>query len=231
MKRQLARIGGLVAVTALAALAIPTAAAFAATSGPGASGGGGSGGGGNPAPTSTVCPTITVDPATGGSGTCNGVTVTIPPQQGGSCTNIIATITVNPAGAIAVPNPPAGFSQVYAVTVAFTCSNTGAKFTGTFSPPASVVVTNPNIAPGRPIFEFLDGAWSQVTNATVTAGSATFSIPMDPQFVFYAPPISGGTLAVTGKPVVGEGILAGGLFALGVLGVWRVTRRRTPIRA
>jgi hypothetical protein len=30
---------------------------------------------------------------------------------------------------------------------------------------------------------------------------------------------------------VGEGILAGALFLLGVLGMWRVTRRRTLARA
>jgi hypothetical protein len=231
MKRQFARLGGFVAVTALVALTIPTAAAFAATPGPGASGGGGNGGSGNPAPNSTTCPTITINPGTGGSGSCNGVTVTLPAQPAGPCLNIIATITVNAVGAIAPPNPPAGFHQVYAVTVAFTCSNTGAKYTGSFTPTATVTVTNPSIQPGQPIFEFAGGTWSQVTNATVTAGSATFSVAGDPQFVFYAPAISGATLAVTGKPVVGEGILAGALFALGLLGMWRVTRRRTAVRA
>jgi hypothetical protein len=231
MKRQLARLGGFVAVTALVALTIPTAAAFAADPGPGTSGGGGGGGGGNPAPSSTTCPTITVDPGTGGSGSCNGVTVNVPAQPAGPCTKINTTVTVNPVGAIAVPNPPAGFSQVYAVTVAFTCSNTGQKYTGAFTPTATVTVTNPSIQPGHPIFEFANGTWSQVANATVTAGSATFSVAGDPQFVFYAPAISGATLAVTGKPVVGEGILAGALFALGLLGMWRVARRRTLARA
>jgi hypothetical protein len=233
MKRQLARLGGFVAVTALVALTLPAASAFASSAGSGASGGGGGGGGAPPSPSATVCPTITVDPGTGGSGTCDGVTVTVPAQNPvGACTNILVNITVNPVGAIAVTNPPAGFSQAYAVTAAFTCSNTGAKFTGTLNPAATVTVTNAAIAPGRPIFEFVNGAWSQVTPATVTAGSATFTVASDPQFVFYETTIAGGTVAVTGKPVVGEGILAGVLFTLGLLGVWGATRRRrAPIGA
>jgi hypothetical protein len=234
MKRQLARLGGFVAVGVLVALTLPAGAAFAASPGAGASGGGGGGGGTPPGPSSTVCPTITVNQGTGGSGTCDGVTVTIPAKgsSNANCGNIIVTVTVNPVGAIAVTNPPAGYSQAYAVTAAFTCSATGAKFTGTLSPAATVVVTNSSIAAGRPIFEFVNGAWSQVTNATVTTGSATFTVPTDPQFVFYVAPIAGGTLAVTGKPVVGEGILAGLLLALGSLGVWGATRRRrAPIGA
>jgi hypothetical protein len=226
MKRQLARLGGMMAITAIVALTLPAASAFAASAGAGASGGGGGGGGTGPSASSTVCPTITVDSSTGGSGTCDGVTVTIPTQTSTTCPDIIVTITVNPVGAIAVPNPPAGFTQAYAVTVTFTCSSTGAAFTGAFNPDATIVVTNSSIASGRPIFEFDNGTWTQVTNATVTVGSATFTLASDPQYVFYAPVIAGGTVAVTGKPVLGEGILAGTLFALGLVGIWRATRRR-----
>jgi hypothetical protein len=226
MRRQLARLGAMMALTAVVALALPAASAFGAAAGPGASGGGSSGGGSAPTPNAIVCPTITVDSSTGGSGTCDGVTVTVPTQTSTTCPDIIATITVNPVGAIAVPNPPSGYVQAYAVTVKFTCSSTGAVFTGTLSPAATVVVTNAAIAAGRPIFEYAGGAWSQVTTATVTTGSATFTVPTDPQFVFYAPVIAGSTVAVTGKPVVGEGIVAGVLFALGLLGIWRATRRR-----
>ena len=229
--RRLARFGGAVAIAAVVALSLPGAAAMAASPGAGASGGGGGGGGGLPAFNSTTCPTITV-PGSGGAATCNGVTVTIPTQTTpGTCAHINIGSTVNPVGGITVPNSPSGYALAYAVTVTFTCADTGAKYTGTFAPQASVTVTNPAIQPGRPIFEYFNGGWSQVTNATVTSGSATMTVPGDPQFVFFVPSISGATLAVTGKPVVGEGIVAGLLFALGALGVWRVSRRRSLTRA
>jgi hypothetical protein len=64
------------------------------------------------------------------------------------------------------------------------------------------------------------------------AGAAVVSFDTDPDFAVLSPlatsatTIPGATSSVTGKPFVGEGILAGALIALGVIGLAVARRRR-----
>jgi hypothetical protein len=70
------------------------------------------------------------------------------------------------------------------------------------------------------------------SSATVTAGSATVTFDSDPNFAVLAPTgtatcaVPGATGATTGKPFLGEGILAGLLLLLGATGLGYARRRR-----
>ena len=71
------------------------------------------------------------------------------------------------------------------------------------------------------------------SGATLAAGSATVTFDRDPNFAVLAPTgtaasgIPGATGASTGKPFLGEGILAGLLLLLGAAGLSYARRRRT----
>ena len=69
-------------------------------------------------------------------------------------------------------------------------------------------------------------------DSTVAPGAAVVSFDTDPDFAVLSPSattattIPGATSSVTGKPFIGEGILAGALIALGITGLVIARRRR-----
>ena len=74
------------------------------------------------------------------------------------------------------------------------------------------------------------------TDATVTSGVAVVRFDTDPDFAVLSPtktmrraPIPGATRPVTGKPLLGEGILAGALLMLGASGIVVGCRRRARV--
>lgn len=177
-----------------------------------------------PSPPPTSPPTPTTCPAG------NVITsLTIPPG-GGTVTATVdgSTVTVSvPAGAfpdgaqVAIVEfsaavAPTGDTIVLAFGIDF-CVN-GTKFTGTFSPAATVTVSNPAIRPGQTLYQQI-GTTLVPISAQISNGSLSFSIDTDPNFVLVtavgpaATVIPGATSVVTGKPFLLEE-LVGGLLVL-----------------
>lgn len=131
-------------------------------------------------------------------------------------------------GLFSAGTAPAGVSGTVVGTFDFSIVQSGVKFAGTFSPPASITVSSGAIAVGD---ELLEG--STVIGTATTAGSVSSTFDSDPNFAVVSPTavavptsvtVPSATLPLTGKPFLGEGLLAIGLFALGGLGFWRWRR-------
>lgn len=173
-----------------------------------------------PTPVSTCPPGAVIASsdvtAAGGSvsGTVGGATVTVNVPAGAFPSGAQVAITDTTSIAVA----PTGTRIVLAFGISF-CVN-GQKFQGTFSPPATVTVTNPAIQPGQTLY-LQTGTTLTPVQAQITNGSLTFTINSDPDFVLVAASttatvIPGATTVVTGKPFVLEGLVAGGLALFGV---------------
>lgn len=128
-------------------------------------------------------------------------------------------------------NPTSG-KDVAGVDVAITDPTTGAKFTGTFSPSATLTIQSSSIASGDVVEEMTSGAAGFTTvPGTVVNGMVTLQFSTDPAFAVQAGSpssgvVSGATTAQTGEPFLGEGILAGGLVLLGGAGLIATRRLR-----
>lgn len=183
-----------------------------------------------------VVATVTVQPS--------GGTETVALPNGGSASFVV------PSGEFTVPvqveitegDPAAvgsiagaGSSSKLVFGISFV--ENGSTIGGTFKSPITFTFKSPDIAAGDELFEQnANGTWTQVTSATVTAGSVTATIDADPNFDVVQPAtavttstVPQATTPVTGVPVLGESLLAGGLVVLGGLGLWRLrsTRVRT----
>ncbi len=91
------------------------------------------------------------------------------------------------------------------------------------SSPVIVTVKNSAIAPNDMVVRYGTGGWTRVSNATVTAGQATFSFQSDPDFAVLAPKtVPAATSPVTGVPIAEWGVLGLGLVGAGIL----ISRRR-----
>jgi hypothetical protein len=175
----------------------------------------------SPTPTPSGCPSGTVVtslnlPAGGGSVSApvGGVNVTVTVPAGsfpaGAQVAIIDTSTI----AIA----PTGDTIVLAFGVDF-CVN-GAKFTGTFSPPATITVADPAIKAGDTLYQQVGSTLILLPNVQVSNGSLTFTIDSDPDFVLVTATTTGGlipgaTTVVTGKPFLLEEVVGGLFVAIG----------------
>jgi hypothetical protein len=173
-----------------------------------------------PTPNCPVGTTISSGNIGAGGGTVTGsvdgsnVTVTVPAGTFPSGVQVAITdvsqIVVTPAGTVIVLSFGVDF-----------CVN-GQKVTGTFSPPVTVVVSNPAIKAGDVLYEFVGDTLTPYA-ANVSNGQFTITVDSDPSFVLVASSsptaaIPGATSVVTGKPFLLEGIIAGVLvFAGGVL--------------
>lgn len=178
-----------------------------------------------------VITSVTIGPAGGviGPVSCDGASFTLPVPAGAFPSPVQITLT---CGNLAVLGPHAftGFTLVAALGV--TVQLNGALFPGTFLKPLTLTAMDPALNAASVV-----GLWN---GSSFTADSATTSAPgvetvtfdSDPDFGFMSPtvttkkPVSGATTPVTGKPLMGEGILAGLLLVLGVGGLG-VSRRRS----
>jgi hypothetical protein len=164
-------------------------------------------------PAGTVISSLTIPPGGGTvSGTVDGSVVTVTVPAGSFPDGAVVAIVDTSPTAVA----PTGNTIVLAFGIYF-CVN-GAKFTGTFSPSATVTVTNPGIRPGQTFFEQIGTTLVPYT-AQIVDGTLTLTIDSDPAFVLVtavgpaSSVIPGATNVVTGKPFVLEG-LVGGLLVL-----------------
>jgi hypothetical protein len=177
-----------------------------------------------PAPTPVVtptgCPTGTpvVSQAVGSTGgtvsaPVGGSNVSVNVPAGAFPNGVEVVITLGPAPAVV----PVGDALVLQFGVNF-CVN-GVKYQGTISPPVTVTVSNPAIHAGQTLF-LQEGSTLVPAQATISNGSLVVTVTSDPDFVLVAAStgatvIPGATSVVTGKPFLGEGLIAGGLVLLG----------------
>jgi len=180
---------------------------------------------------SDVMTSQTISPA---GGTVGPVTV-----AGGSVALVI------PAGTFAVPvqitlaGPDllavgsagtAGYKAVAGIGIQV--QEDGAAYPGTFLKTLTLTIRSSLITSSSVVVAWNGTAFVAVPGSTLDAGAAVVSFDTDPDFAVLSPlatsatTIPGATSSVTGKPFVGEGILAGALIALGVIGLAVARRRR-----
>jgi hypothetical protein len=130
---------------------------------------------------------------TGPTGESFPVSAVLTPTNGAvSGTATVGTSTVDvssPAGALdpsdqlvvanSVSQPTApGATGVVSLFVGV--YNNGTKVTGTFAKPVTIVISDPNIKAGDVVQEFVNGAWTTISNATVVDGKVVVSVSSDP---------------------------------------------------
>jgi hypothetical protein len=139
------------------------------------------------------------------------------------------TITVTAPDLTAITRP-AGFIVVAGAGIEVNLD--GSPYPGTFLNPINAIFQSPAIrVPGD--VEVWNGT-SFVTDpdSTTAPGVASVNFDTDPDFAVESPvsakatPVPGATIPVTGKPLLGEGILAGALVLAGAGGVATSRRRR-----
>lgn len=125
----------------------------------------------------------------------------------------------------------------------------GVKQAGPFPTPIGVSVSDPTITANATVFVWNGSEYVPASGWTVSAGHASGSFDTDPGYLIGTPPtttstpvsaapttaapaaapatsgvVPGATVAVTGKPLIGESAAAAALV-LGGVGAWRLRRR------
>jgi len=171
---------------------------------------------------------------TAAGGTIGPVTI-----DGASVTLIV------PAGAFPVPaqitlcapqlwaTANAGFRGFRVVAgVDIHVQENGSTYPGTFLKPLTLEVSSASITASSIVVVWNGTAFVTEPTATVRSGKVTASFDTDPEFAVLTPvgaattPIPGATSAATGKPLLGEGILAGVFLLLGASGLSFARGRR-----
>lgn len=99
--------------------------------------------------------------------------------------------------------------------------------------PYQATVSNQNIPASAAVYQVSAGKLTPVPGAIVTKGRVAFATTEAGEFIVLAPVqkvVPNATKPVTGVPVRGEGMLAGGLVALGSLLLWRNRRQGTKTK-
>jgi hypothetical protein len=173
---------------------------------------------------SDVITSQTITPAGGTIGpvTVGGATVTLVIPAGAFPDSI--QITITEANLFAVGNAgTAGYKAVAGVGIQV--EENGVPYPGTFLKPLTVTIRSSSITSSSVVMVWNGTAFVTAPDSTVTSGAAVVSFDTDPDFAVLSPlagtvtAIPGATKAVTGKPFLGEGILAGALVVLGVTGL------------
>ena len=226
MQRRSAALGVLSALLAAGTMLAPGLAgiAGAANGGAGAPDVPASNSGGSPGGQSILC-TVTAPPA-GGTQTCGGVTVTDGSTSGGL--SISFSTRAGPSCAVAP-----------ALTVSFVDGTTHQGLSGALSPAVAISYANAAIVAGETVLAYdgASGGWvlppsGAVVSASASTGvvhasfTANGSIAVEGSTCGSA--IAGATTAVTGKPFLGEGLVAMVLVLGGGLALAVVVRRRRP---
>jgi hypothetical protein len=183
------------------------------------------------------------------TGSANGATAAVTVPTGATTNGANVEISTGIPDTI---NAGPGNTVVADFSVALVDQSSGVKMAGPFTPPISLTISDPSIlATDTVVMVTAPGQTTTVSGATVAAGSAIVTFANDPNFAVISsaapattptttpaspaspsaatPAISGATSVVTGKPFLGEGLLAGllvlsGLVVFGTI-VWRRRRR------
>jgi hypothetical protein len=173
-----------------------------------------------------VVTTVTITPAGGvvGPVTVDGAQVTVDVPPGAFPVDVQLTITEPHLPAI---TPTPGFTVTAGAGIQVTLN--GSPYPGTFLKPVTVTFTSPNITASSQVVVWNGSSFVTDSNSTSRAGSASVSFDTDPAFAVESPklaPVPGATAPLTGKPFLGEGILAGLLVLSGTGGIVLSRRRR-----
>jgi len=155
-----------------------------------------------------------------------GATVRVPP--GAFPEPVQVTVTAG-SPALLAPAVFAGFTLVSAVGVRVTLN--GSPYPGAFLRPLVLTIRNAAVTSSSVVTTWNGAALTVNPAATTAPGVAAVSFDNDPDFVVLSPSaaaaksVPSATVPVTGKPLLGEGILAGALLVTGLAGL-AVSRRR-----
>jgi hypothetical protein len=218
-----------VAVAVLSMLAVAVSAMPALGAGTSYGGGGSGGGGGLPGLPGSVVTTCTFEgPPLTCTATIGAYTITVFAPAN--------SLTIGSQLVITSVNDPGAAKCVLLTSFGVGNFINGGKVSSTFNLPLTVTVTGPGITSSTQVFQ-------QASSGTLTVpvmagtGSLVFSMPADPAYQVDNPnaceastAITGATVAVTGKPFLGEELLAAVLIGFGsmlLLGLNVRRRRRT----
>jgi hypothetical protein len=173
---------------------------------------------------SDVITSQTITPAGGTIGpvVVDGATVTLVIPAGAFPVSVQITITAPNLLAVGDAGT-AGYRVVAGVGIQV--QEHGSAYRGTFLKPLTLTIRSSSITSSSVVVIWNGTAFVTETDATVASGVAVVRFDTDPDFAVLAPlttaeaPIPDATKSVTGKPLAGEGILAGALVVLGVSGL------------
>jgi len=180
---------------------------------------------------SDVVTSQTITPAGGTIGpvTVDGAALTFVIPAGAFLVSVQITITEADLFAVGSAGT-AGYNAVAGVGIQV--QENGSPYPGTFLKPLTATIRSSSITSSSVVVVWNGTAFVAEPDSTVTSGAAVVSFDTDPDFAVLSPAgttattIPGATKAVTGKPFLGEGILAGVLVVLGVSGLAIGYRRR-----
>ena len=180
---------------------------------------------------SGVITSQTITPAGGTIGrvTVDGATVSLVIPAGAFPVPVQITMTGPDLFAVGSAGT-AGYKAVAGVGIQV--QENGSTYPGTFLKPLSLTVRSSSITSSSVVMVWNGTAFVTEPDSTFTPGTAVIGFDTDPDFAVMSPlattatTIPGATSSVTGKPFLGEGILAGLLVALGVTGLAIARRRR-----
>ena len=180
---------------------------------------------------SVVVTSQTITPAGGTIGpvTINGASVTLIVPAGAFPVPVQITVTAPNLGAIST----AGFRGFKVVAgEGIQVQENGSTYPGTFLKPLTLVTSSPSITASSILAVWNGTAFVTDPDSTARSGELKASFDTDPDFAVLTPAsgattaIPGATSAVTGKPLLGEGILAAVVLLLGASGLEFARRRR-----
>ena len=160
----------------------------------------------------------------------DGITTTLTVPAGAFPVSVQITLTAPNLAAVG----GAGFAGHRAVAgVGIQVQKHGAAYPGTFLKPLTIIMSSSSITTSSVVVVWNGSVFVTESGATLAAGSATVTFNRDPNFAVLSPTgtasstIPGATGATTGKPFLGEAILAGLLLLLGAAGLGYARCRRT----
>jgi hypothetical protein len=183
---------------------------------------------------SAVRTSQTITPAGGTIGpvVVDGATVTLVIPAGAFPVSVQITITGPNLFAVGDAGT-AGYKAVAGVGIQ--AQENGSAYPGTFVKPLTLTIRSSSITSSSVGVVWNGTAFATETDTTVASGVAVVRFDTDPDFAVLSPlattaavPIPDATKSVTGKPFIGEGILACVLIVLGASGLaigWRKRAR------
>jgi hypothetical protein len=176
-----------------------------------------------------VSRTLTPVGGTIGPVTIDGASVTLIVPAGAFPVPVQITLCAPELGA----RGNAGFRGFRVVAgVGIQVQENGSTYPGTFLKPLTLDVSSSSITASSIVVVWNGTAFVTVPDATARSGEVTASFDTDPDFAVLTPvgvaptAIPGATSAATGKPLLGEGILAGVFLLLGASGLGFARSRR-----